>query len=315
MKSLFLAAITVVVGLGHIATAQERLMVGFDAISVCLNDIEHFCKGVTPGEGRIKDCIKQNVSKLTPECAEALDRSIARTSQPPPNLASTAKETVIDDLRGMRYCEIFLAGGDPVAGDLYAEVFNTSELNSKADRMDTCPAPIWGKVDVAALEKEYDVVRVFKIGPRVWTVDSIRLSVAPVVSNMSGLDTRWFMKVELPKPEGARSRVGIPYQPTTASRNSESTFLMGKPVFVIEDTQGTRWVMQSYSMVEDPKLTDRDLLNLSDKLKLPPGWTYRSKILDQDLTIRAVNGVIRVMQDDYQSTYEACLDGSCSYQP
>jgi hypothetical protein len=290
-------------------------MVDYDSVVACLGDIEQFCKGVVPGEGRIKACIKQNVSRLTPGCAEALARVVAQQSQLPPDYASTASETTIGNLRGMRYCEILLTGGNPVAGDLYAEVFNTSELNNKAGRVDTCPAAIWGKVDAAALEKEYDLVRVFKNGPRVWAMDSMRLPVSPEVRNFSGLNTRWFMKVELPKADGPRTRAGIPYRPATASRASEVTFLKGKPIFILEDTQGTRWVMQSYSMIVDRKLTFGGLPKLGRKLKLPPGWTYRTKVLDQDLAVRAINGVARIMQDDLQNTYEACLEGSCSSQP
>jgi len=36
----------------------------------------------------------------------------------------------------MRYCEIFLIGGNPITENLYGEVFNTSDLNNKADRLD-----------------------------------------------------------------------------------------------------------------------------------------------------------------------------------
>jgi hypothetical protein len=315
MKRMTLAAIVLVGALGQAAAAQERLMVDYDSVSACLGDIQQFCKGIVPGEGRIKDCIKQNVSKLTPSCAEALARVIAQQSQAPADYASSATETTIGGLRGMRYCEILLAGGNPVAGNLYAEVFNTSELNNKAGRMDTCPTAMWGKVDAAALEKQYDLVRAFKNGPRIWAMDSIRLPVTREVRNFNGLNTRWFMRVDLPKADGPRSRAGIPYMPATAFRNSEAIFLKGKPIFILEDTQGTRWVMQSYSMIVDPKLTYGRLAKLGQALKLPAGWTYRTKALDKDLAIRAVKGEARIIQDDLQNTYEACSEGSCSSQP
>jgi hypothetical protein len=315
MKTGILAAIVLVVALGRAAKAEERLVVDSDAIAACLDDIQIHCGDVVPGEGRIKACIKQNVSKLTPGCAAALGRSIAWSSQTPPDYASTAQETTFGDLRGTRYCELLLAGGDPVAGNLYAEVFNTSELNKEPGRKDTCPAAVWGKVDAAVLEKEYDLVRVFKNGPRAWVMDSFRLPVAPEVRTFRGLDTRWFMKVDLPKADGPRSRAGIPYAPATAFRNSQATFLKGKPIFILEDTQGTRWVMQSYSTIVDRKLTYDGLPKLGQKLKLPQGWKYRTKVLDRDLDIRAVDGVARVLQDNLQNTYEACLEKACSYQP
>ena len=60
--------------------------------------------------------------------------------------------------------------------------------------------------------------------------------------------------------------------------------------------------MQAYSRIVDPILSFEDLKTLDKKLKLPPGWKYRGKVLDQDITLRAVNGVARIVQDDLQST-------------
>jgi hypothetical protein len=57
-----------------------------------------------------------------------------------PDYLKTAKETNLDNLRGMRYCEIFFMGVDPSVKDvLIGQVFNTSELNNKSNPLDTCP--------------------------------------------------------------------------------------------------------------------------------------------------------------------------------
>jgi hypothetical protein len=82
MKGMILAAITLVVALGQAAAAEEQLIFDYDAIVACLGDAENFCKGIALGEGRIATCIKQNASKLTPGCAEALARIVAEQSQP-----------------------------------------------------------------------------------------------------------------------------------------------------------------------------------------------------------------------------------------
>ena len=77
--------------------------------------------------------------------------------------------------------------------------------------------------------------------------------------------------------------------------------------------------MQAYSHIVDPTLTYADLPTLDKKLKLPAGWKYRVKVLEQDLTIHAINGVARIVQDDLEGTYNACFeeDGqkSCNFQP
>jgi hypothetical protein len=50
--------------------------------------------------------------------------------------------TRVDNLRAVRYCELWFIGGDPITKNLYGHVFNTSQLNNKADRLDTCPGPM-----------------------------------------------------------------------------------------------------------------------------------------------------------------------------
>jgi len=305
--------------LAYPAMAQERLITGLEAVGACAGDVERLCRGVLPGEGRIKACVKDNLSNLSPDCKDDLGRMIAEQTEPPPDYTSSAKVTQLDGLRGMRYCEIFLIGGNPITENLYGEVFNTSDLNNKADRLDTCPAAMWSKVDAEALKKKFDVLAVFKNGPRGWAMDRIRLPVSPDIHTLSGLDTRWFMKVELPKGVRPGSASGTAYKTINAVRNSSMTFNKGKPVFVLEDPTGTPWVMQAYSMIVDPKLTYDDLANLGSKLKLPPGWKYRVKVLDQDLTILAVHGVAHITQDELQNTYDACFkeagQKACSIMP
>ena len=88
-----------------------------------------------------------------------------------------------------------------------------------------------------------------------------------------------------------------------------------KAVFILEDRDGMPWVMQAYSLIVDPDLTYEGLQTLGKKFKLPPGWKYRVKILDQDLTIRAVNGHARIVQDDLENTHDACFETACTTKP
>ena len=47
----------------------------------CHADVEKFCQGVKPGEGRIIACLKNNSSKLSSECAEMLAKAPNRQGQ------------------------------------------------------------------------------------------------------------------------------------------------------------------------------------------------------------------------------------------
>ena len=40
----------------------------------CQADIDKFCKGVDPGAGRLRDCLKTHVAELSPDCKQAIDR-------------------------------------------------------------------------------------------------------------------------------------------------------------------------------------------------------------------------------------------------
>ncbi len=40
---------------------------------VCSSDIEKFCKGIEPGEGRIARCLDARAAELSPACAEKME--------------------------------------------------------------------------------------------------------------------------------------------------------------------------------------------------------------------------------------------------
>jgi hypothetical protein len=231
-----------------------------------------------------------------------------------PNDGATATVKRFDNLRAMRYCEVFLIGGDALTHDLQAAFYNTTDLNNKANPRDTCPAAVWDKVDAEALKKQYDVLGVFKNGPRDWATDWIELPVG-TMRTFDGLQARWMGVVQLPKDVNLHEKGSSAYKPTTVARKSQMGFAKGQPVFILESPDGMPWVMQAYSNIVDPNLTYADLQTLDKKLKLAPGWKYRVKVLDQDLTIRAVNGHARIVQDDLENTYDACFETACSYKP
>jgi hypothetical protein len=237
-----------------------------------------------------------------------------------PDYLKTAKETNLDNLRGMRYCEIFFMGVDPSVKDvLIGQVFNTSELNNKSNPLDTCPEAIWAKINPESLKQQYGGVGVFKNGPRGWTIDTIHnLPISHDVRTFEGLEARWFMTVELPKDFAAKTESTY-YKPVIGRRSNSFTFHKGKPVFILEDPTGTPWLMQAWSNIVDPNLTYEGLQTLDTKLKLPPGWKYRVKVLDQELTVKTINGKARITQDDLENTYDACYEEggqkTCSTQP
>jgi hypothetical protein len=214
----------------------------------------------------------------------------------------------------MRYCEVFLIGGTIFPRNLQAAFYNTTDLNNAGNPRDTCPPDVWRKVDAEELKNQYHVWGVFKNGPRGWTMDWIELPAGPVRS-FDGLQAQWLGEVQLPKDVELGKKGSSAYKPTDVHRKSVMTFEKGKPVFILDDPQGTPWVMQASSAIVDPNLTYDQLGTLGDKLKPAPGWKFRVSVLDRDLTIKAVDGIAHIVQDELENTYDQCFADACTYRP
>jgi len=61
--------------------------------------------------------------------------------------------------------------------------------------------------------------------------------------------------------------------------------------------------MQSYSQIVDPSLSLGQLKSLGGRLALPQGWEYRSRVLKEDLVLKA-KGTATIIQDDLTNTYQ-----------
>jgi hypothetical protein len=245
-------------------------------------------------------------------CLTAVALPVLAQKQPVP-IPSTPKPLKYKDLRGVIYCEVWLFKGSPETG-IAGVYYNTSDFNNKADKKNTCPADMWAKITVPDLMSQYDVIAAFKNGPRGWTMDWIELPVGQVVS-FDGLKTRWMGQGELPKGVTLQEAHMVPYKPLQSHRKSAMHFDKGKPVFIVEDPEGTPWVMQAWGQLVDTNLTYDGLKDLAGRLKLPDGWKYRVVTLDKDLVISTPQGYTWIVQDDLQNTYDACKEGACNFQP
>jgi len=68
-----------------------------------------------------------------------------------PDDGKNANSMRFDNVRAMRYIEVFLIGGDALTHYLKANFYSTTDLNNAQDPRDTSPAAIWAKVDTEAL--------------------------------------------------------------------------------------------------------------------------------------------------------------------
>lgn len=203
-----------------------------------------------------------------------------------------APERLVSDLRGVRYGEVLAVHA--ADSGLRAEVWGTQMLND-------CPAELWDALDPGALAAELGAVAVKLNGPRHWMIDGLGRKVAvvdPVIRELGGMDMRRIAVVAL---EGDPRTV--PYVERHVDRGAVFFFDAGRPVHELVDPDGRAYVMQAFCVGVDPTLTQDALPSLGDRLDLPAGWSFRTRVLDDELVVDTTDTVATVVQDELENTY------------
>ncbi len=204
-------------------------------------------------------------------------------------------EKSISNLRNQRYCEVLIGKRDWLK--LEVRVFNTQGLN-------LCPEAQWRALTKESIDKEYDASIAILNGPRYWMMDEIQAAgntVNDVKETFGGIEMnlRATVKLSLLKQlMGSKN-----YTANEVARTTNFVYRAGSAVYELASPAGDIYVMQSYSQIVNPALNIKDLPVLSEQLKLPAGWTYRSRVLDQDLSLVA-NGIAYVLQDNLSNSYQ-----------
>jgi hypothetical protein len=232
-----------------------------------------------------------------PATTAAPESTLPATTAPdttePTSTAPPPRFTYPDGIRDVRYCEVvLLRTGD---NGLYAEVWNTMGRSE-------CPQDEWEALDTAAIAAENGAITALTNGPRYWTLDSIDATAqltAPITT-FGTIEMFRGATVEL----GAGLPSTVPYTQRPVARDTVFRFDAGTTVYELTAPDGAVYVMQSYSQKIDPTLTADGLASLGDRLTLPAGWTFSTRVLDAELEVRDVDGVAVVVQDDFENTYQ-----------
>lgn len=206
-------------------------------------------------------------------------------------MASSA-ERLISDHRDIRYGEVIAVYAR--GGKFEAEVYGTQLLND-------CPPELWDALDADTIAQEMGALTVKLNGPRYWTLDGLGTKVAviePVLRDFAGLTTRRIAVVEM----GDDPRV-TPYTENSVNRGAVFFFDAGKPVFELVSPDGKAYVMQAYCVGVDPTLSLDSLASLGERLSLPDGWTYRTRVLDEELVVDTSDHLATVLQDELENSY------------
>jgi len=95
----------------------------------------------------------------------------------------------------------------------------------------------------------------------------------------------------------------VPYTVRHVDRQAVFFFDAGSPIYELVDPDGNAYVLQAYCIGVDPTLSEADLPGLGDRLDLPEGWTYRTRVLDEELIVDTSEAVATVLQDELENTY------------
>jgi len=207
-------------------------------------------------------------------------------------MAKKAPQRLIDHMRGVRYGEV-LAMFLRDTG-LEAEVYGTQMLND-------CPQELWETLDADAIAKDMGAVFVKLNGPRYWLLDGLGSKVAvvdPVFKDFNGIQMRRIATI----PIGADFATG-PYTIRNVNRGAVFFFDAGKTVYELVDPEGQAFVMQARCVGVDASITEQSLAILGDRLALPEGWSYRTRILESELVVDTSETLATVVQDEFENTY------------
>jgi len=203
-----------------------------------------------------------------------------------------APQRLIDHMRGVRYGEV-LAMFLRDTG-LEAEVYGTQMLND-------CPQELWETLNAEEIAKDMGAVFTKLNGPRYWVLDGLGSKVAvvdPVFKDFNGIQMRRIATI----PIGADFAAG-PYIARNVNRGAAFFFDAGKTVYELVDPDGRALVMQARCVGVDPNMSEESLATLGERLALPEGWSYRTRVLDAELVVDTSATLATVVQDEFENTY------------
>jgi hypothetical protein len=234
-----------------------------------------------------------------------------------PDDGANAQSKHFDNLNRVRYLEIFVVGGNGITGNLVANVYNTTfipGLDLKANK-DTSPQDWVGALNLDGIKKQFSALDVSLNGPKLWMLDWVDIPLG-TERELSGKQIPWCATLHLTKEE-AKEMGKISYKSTTIERKSKIGYNKGTQVFLIDDAEGTTWIMKGFQLGMTPRWTYEEFAaDPASKFKqLPAGWKYRTKVLDQDLIMVPETGIATIMPDEFFNVYDKTGPGYSSYKP
>jgi hypothetical protein len=97
------------------------------------------------------------------------------------------------------------------------------------------------------------------------------------------------------------------YKVLVSKRSNTFSFNAGETVYELTTPEGAVYTMFSLSLKIDPKNTIENLPTLGERLNLPKGWNFRTRKLDQDMTLTSTedsNPPNTIVLDELEGNYQ-----------
>jgi len=225
-------------------------------------------------------------------CALVLSAIVVMAAAFVPSVTRAEQKTesvTITDIRGMRFCEFLLIYEDRV------EIFNTSASAG-------CPVKIWDSLNVDELAKAHGATKAQLNGPKFWAADEQKLGLG-ATKNFGGIEARY--GATLPLQALGSGEGSAPYAPYVTRKEQKLIYRKGQPVYELVDRDGNAFVLNAYG----PEVKDGDPANLADQLSPAEGWTFRVRVLDEDLVkIHKGDTPSKMVGDDFHQYYSLETD-------
>jgi hypothetical protein len=228
-----------------------------------------------------------------------------------------SKKIRVEGLHKVRFAEIFLAARDAKTGKTVAACYNTSLTPGPVPASkDTAPQAWAEGLDFDKMKQEFGVLGASLNGPKLWMCDWVEIQNG-VVREFNGVKIPWCAQLNMGDNTAGVSE-STPYKPMTIARDSSGIgWNKGTTVLLLDDADGNTWVMKGFQVGLKPTYTFEEFVaaGQSQFKKLPPGWKFRVKTLEQDLIERPEGGVATIMPDEFFNMYDKTGPGMTNYKP
>ena len=228
-----------------------------------------------------------------------------------------AKLVHIDGLHMARFAEIFLTGREAKTGKLVGACYNTSLFpGAVTASKDTAPQAWVEGLDFDKIKNEFGAIAASINGPKLWMADWIEIQNG-VFREFNGRKFPWVAQLDMGDNTGAVSESPL-YKPIPITREGSNIgWNKGTRALLLDDAEGNTWIMKGFMIGVKPKYTYEEFVaaGQSQFKKLPPGWKFRVKTLEQDLIERPEGGVAILMPDEFFNTYDKTGPGMMNYKP